>query len=105
MDDDFYAAGGDSILTIQLLSALQREGVDLTPATFYATPTFGGLIASLHRGRVKATVETTAQRCHPKVLALRGRIVPDGVAGYLCALRGWFKRSSADLFAVSLMCE
>jgi amino acid adenylation domain-containing protein len=46
MDDDFYATGGDSILAIQLLSTLQSEDVDLSPATFYATPTFGGLIAS-----------------------------------------------------------
>ncbi|MCC3721475.1 AMP-binding protein [Rouxiella badensis] len=46
IDEDFYASGGDSILAIQLLSALQSDNVTLIPATFYATPTFAGLIAS-----------------------------------------------------------
>lgn len=59
-DQDFYAAGGDSILAIQLLSALQSQHLSLNPATFYATPTFRGLIASLCTQQNKTEQETAA---------------------------------------------
>ncbi|WP_226051995.1 thioester reductase domain-containing protein [Dickeya chrysanthemi] len=58
IDENFYTAGGDSILAIQLLSALQSENVTLTPTTFYTTPTFAGLIASFCPGHIKANHES-----------------------------------------------
>ncbi|MDF7662503.1 thioester reductase domain-containing protein [Erwiniaceae bacterium L1_54_6] len=58
VEEDFYAVGGDSILAIQLLSALQNENINLNPSVFYANPTFAGLVASWCSTPVNANVAT-----------------------------------------------
>ncbi|WP_181155055.1 thioester reductase domain-containing protein [Burkholderia multivorans] len=80
LDDNFYAAGGDSILAIQLLSALQGEHVSVTSATFYATPTFGGLLASLHSGRAEPDTDTitTCERHLAPIQQWFFEMFPDG---------------------------
>ncbi|EDT41449.1 thioester reductase domain-containing protein [Burkholderia ambifaria] len=80
LDDNFYAAGGDSILAIQLLSALQGDDVSVTAATFYATPTFGGLMASLHSGRAEAGPDTitTSERHLAPIQQWFFEMFPDG---------------------------
>lgn len=59
LDDNFYDAGGDSILAIQLISALQREDICLSHTIFYETPTFGGLLTSLSSRHAKTAKEST----------------------------------------------
>lgn len=80
LDDNFYAAGGDSILAIQLLSTLQGDEVGVSSATFYATPTFGGLIASLHSGPAGTGTETitTAERHLAPIQRWFFEMFPDG---------------------------
>lgn len=47
LTSDFYTEGGDSILAIQLLSALQNESVGIQASLFYQTPTFAGLLEAV----------------------------------------------------------
>ncbi|XVV09879.1 amino acid adenylation domain-containing protein [Actinoplanes sp. CA-131856] len=59
--DDFFAAGGDSLVAVRLLSALHREfGVALTLREFYAAPTLTALTAAAKEG-------TAARRTEPGV--------------------------------------
>ncbi|MFF5077406.1 amino acid adenylation domain-containing protein [Actinoplanes sp. NPDC000266] len=49
--DDFFAAGGDSLVAVRLLSALHREfGVALTLRELYASPTLTALTAAAGEG-------------------------------------------------------
>ena len=41
--DDFFALGGDSILSIQIVSRAKREGIQLTPRQLFEHPTVAGL--------------------------------------------------------------
>ncbi|WP_260636943.1 non-ribosomal peptide synthase/polyketide synthase [Streptomyces angustmyceticus] len=51
MADDFFALGGDSILSIRLTSRLAEEfGTDLTPRAVFTHPTPAGLAALLAQG-------------------------------------------------------
>ncbi|MEG3130957.1 AMP-binding protein [Pantoea cypripedii] len=79
-EEDFYAVGGDSILAIQLLSALQSEGISLNPAAFYANPTFTGLVASLCSISVNAELETvtTSERHLSPIQRWFFEMYPDG---------------------------
>jgi amino acid adenylation domain-containing protein/non-ribosomal peptide synthase protein (TIGR01720 family) len=43
--DNFFEVGGDSILSIQLISLARREGVELTPKLLFAHQTIAGLAA------------------------------------------------------------
>ncbi len=80
MEDDFYAAGGDSILAIQLLSSLQAEGFGVTSAVFYETPTFGGLLAALRTGQemVAREAPTTSERHLSPIQRWFFEMFPDG---------------------------
>lgn len=46
-DENFYDAGGDSILAIQLLSLLQNENYPVRASHFYQDPTFTRLIQAM----------------------------------------------------------
>lgn len=39
LDESFFAAGGDSIDALQLIAALRREGLVLSPADLFAART------------------------------------------------------------------
>ena len=41
--DDFFASGGDSILSIQLVSRARRAGIHITPRDVFERPTVAGL--------------------------------------------------------------
>ncbi|HEX6201814.1 MAG TPA: phosphopantetheine-binding protein, partial [Thermoanaerobaculia bacterium] len=45
--DDFFALGGDSILSIQIVARLRRRGLDLDPLDVFRHPTIGELAAVL----------------------------------------------------------
>ncbi|HSU16594.1 AMP-binding protein [Longimicrobium sp.] len=46
-ETDFFAAGGDSITAIQVISELQVRGYRLTPARFLGHPTVRGLVEAI----------------------------------------------------------
>lgn len=50
LDDDFFALGGDSLGAIQVISDLQLEGLPITAAMFFRSPTIRHTMMSL-RGR------------------------------------------------------
>ncbi|HEU4539238.1 MAG TPA: condensation domain-containing protein, partial [Polyangiaceae bacterium] len=43
--DDFFALGGDSILSIQVVTRARRAGIELTPRQVFQSPTAAGLAA------------------------------------------------------------
>lgn len=43
IDDDFFALGGDSILSIRIVNLLRQSGLDLTPRQLFRTPTIRSL--------------------------------------------------------------
>ncbi len=45
VEDDFFEVGGDSILSIQLVSRARRAGLYLTPRQVFENPTIAGLAA------------------------------------------------------------
>ena len=45
--DDFFAIGGDSLLSIRLLSRAGRHGLRVEPETFFASPTIAAMAAAL----------------------------------------------------------
>ncbi len=44
--DDFFAIGGDSLLSIRAISRAMRAGVSVTPASFFAGPTIAQIAAA-----------------------------------------------------------
>ena len=55
VDDDFFALGGDSILSIQLVSRVRRAGFAITPRDVFTHRTVAGLLAVT--GRTEAVAE------------------------------------------------
>src|SRR6188768_3976367 len=45
--DDFFAIGGDSLLSIRLLSRAGRHGLRVEPEAFFASPTIAAMAAAL----------------------------------------------------------
>jgi amino acid adenylation domain-containing protein/non-ribosomal peptide synthase protein (TIGR01720 family)/FkbM family methyltransferase len=45
IDEDFFSLGGDSIMSIQLVSRARRAGLELTPRDVFQHPTIEGLAA------------------------------------------------------------
>ncbi|HEU5447476.1 MAG TPA: amino acid adenylation domain-containing protein, partial [Acidimicrobiia bacterium] len=66
LDDNFFDLGGDSILSIQLVSRARRRGVDISPRQVFEAPTFAALAAAAGSlTAVSAPVETAADRIGP----------------------------------------
>ncbi|WP_368862446.1 amino acid adenylation domain-containing protein [Frankia sp. Mgl5] len=61
VEDDFFQLGGDSILSIQLVSRMRRTGVVISAADVFSTRTVTGL-ARLSDARQSASAEPTAPR-------------------------------------------
>ncbi len=49
LHDDFFALGGDSILSLQIVSRARREGLHLRPRDFFERPTVAELAAAASR--------------------------------------------------------
>jgi len=49
-DDSFFALGGDSIRSIQLVSRARARGLEITPADVFARQTLAGLAATAQEG-------------------------------------------------------
>jgi non-ribosomal peptide synthase protein (TIGR01720 family) len=47
--DDFFEIGGDSLLSIRVISRAAREGIPITPADFFEAPTIARLAATDRR--------------------------------------------------------
>ena len=45
VDDDFFSLGGDSILSIQVISRARRAGMKVSPKQLFSNPTVAGLAA------------------------------------------------------------
>ncbi|WP_443092839.1 amino acid adenylation domain-containing protein [Anaeromyxobacter diazotrophicus] len=54
VDDDFFALGGDSILSIQIVARAREAGLHLTPRQVFETPTVAGLAATAGTAAVPA---------------------------------------------------
>ena len=66
IDDNFFDLGGDSILSIQLVSRARRQAVDITPRHVFEAPTFAALAALAGTLPSSAViVETAADRIGP----------------------------------------
>ncbi|WP_428240817.1 amino acid adenylation domain-containing protein [Gynuella sp.] len=57
-DDDFFALGGDSILSLQLIGLAARQGVRLSPAAISAHSTLAAMATLWPQPATSATVET-----------------------------------------------
>ncbi|MDU6377510.1 MAG: condensation domain-containing protein, partial [Bradyrhizobium sp.] len=56
IDEDFFALGGDSILTIQVIARARQMGLELSASQLFAAPTIRALAASLRREAPEALV-------------------------------------------------
>ncbi|PVC83858.1 non-ribosomal peptide synthetase [Streptomyces sp. CS090A] len=61
VDDSFFALGGDSILSIQLVSAARKAGIVFTPQDVFRRRTVSGLLAVAERAAPAETGQRTAR--------------------------------------------
>ncbi|NUT45984.1 MAG: AMP-binding protein, partial [Saccharothrix sp.] len=86
-DDNFFALGGDSILSIQVVSRARELGVSVTPRDVFLHQTLAGVAAQAVTGRVPAAREpatgdvplTPVQRWF-----LAGSATPEHFAQWVC---------------------
>ncbi len=77
-DADFFELGGDSLLALQLASAIRREtGLSATPQDILTAPTLGGLRARL------ASIERNASTRHLHRIPVRAQQPPAGPPLYV----------------------
>jgi amino acid adenylation domain-containing protein len=74
-DDNFFERGGDSILSIQLVSRARKSGISLTARAIYQNPTISAMCRIANDPRVSASVS-------------RGASVEDEIP--LLAVQEWF---------------
>ncbi|MFG3384112.1 amino acid adenylation domain-containing protein [Streptomyces sp. NPDC047999] len=79
VDDDFFSLGGDSIVSIQLVTRARKEGLVLTPRDVFEQRTVAGLAAAARSLGEEAAGAGPAGL--PPVLDEAGRAVVDGVFG------------------------
>ena len=65
IDDNFFDLGGDSILSIQLVSRARRAGITITARQVFETGTVAELVAAAADPRPDLVVETAAERIGP----------------------------------------
>jgi mycobactin peptide synthetase MbtE len=52
-DDDFFALGGDSILSVQLAARIRAAGLTVEPRTIFSHPTVASLAAAIDDGQLE----------------------------------------------------
>ena len=55
VEDDFFEVGGDSLMSIRVLSRAARAGLKVTPEQFFERPTIAGMAAAAAAGDAPAT--------------------------------------------------
>ncbi|MFE1948841.1 amino acid adenylation domain-containing protein [Streptomyces sp. NPDC059524] len=86
-DAQFFEAGGDSILAMQMVSRLRREGLTLTMRDIYRHPVLAALAAHLDEtAPAPAPARATATTPAPAPAA------PRGAASPLAPVQSWFFR-------------
>ena len=86
-DDNFFTLGGDSILSIQVVSRANREGFRLTPQLLFRHPTLAALAAA---GGPEATGAATETAADPTTATPES----DGAEIPLTPIQHWFFEAS-----------
>ncbi len=60
VEDDFFALGGDSILSIQIVARARQAGLAITPRQLFENPTIAGLAAVAASVDARAAAESAA---------------------------------------------
>jgi len=65
INDDFFSLGGDSIMTIQVISRARKEGLPVSPKQLFAHPTIAGIAKEVLKidKTVRGKVPLAQQRC------------------------------------------
>ncbi|WP_286329997.1 non-ribosomal peptide synthetase [Streptomyces sp. MBT42] len=80
VDDDFFALGGDSIVSIQLVTRARKEGLVLTPRDVFEQRTVAGLAVAARTPDEQAAARTATDSGGPLVeLGEAGRALLDRV--------------------------
>jgi mycobactin peptide synthetase MbtE len=64
-DDDFFALGGDSILSVQLAARMRAAGLTVEPRTIFSHPTVATLAAAIDEGHADQGDSRTDTRHEP----------------------------------------
>jgi acyl carrier protein len=79
-DDDFFEVGGQSVAMVRVISRIREAlGVEVSPLTFFAEPTIGGLARSVAELSAKAGAPGDIA----DLLDLVERLSPDEIAALL----------------------
>ncbi|HEX5658179.1 MAG TPA: amino acid adenylation domain-containing protein, partial [Polyangiales bacterium] len=54
VDDDFFALGGDSIVSLQVIARAAQHGLTLSPRDLFEAPTVAGIAARAQHGQLEA---------------------------------------------------
>ncbi|MCB9797022.1 MAG: amino acid adenylation domain-containing protein [Alphaproteobacteria bacterium] len=79
--DDFFALGGDSILSLRVVALAARAGITLTAQEIFAAPTIAALCADVDPGARGPAVDLEAEAQLPADLSFSGAAQPrrDGI--------------------------
>ena len=104
--DNFFEAGGDSILSLQIVAHLRRQGWRVSPRQVFEQQTVATLAAVMVRAG--DGVQQAAARIDAQTLDRRQTLrdhLPDTLATELAALQGWTDALVEDVFPLSPMQE
>src|SRR5262249_44813100 len=90
LDDNFFALGGDSILSILLVSRARRVGLELTPRDIFAQPTLAALAAVVR-------ASDTASRAECEAGTRAGELSPTPIIRWLFARGGPIRRFNQSM--------
>ncbi|HIV69876.1 MAG TPA: amino acid adenylation domain-containing protein [Candidatus Aquabacterium excrementipullorum] len=105
--DNFFEAGGDSILSLQIVAHLRRHGWRVSPRQVFEQQTVASLGAVLVRDD-PSTQAATATHIDTQALDRRQTLrdhLPDLLATELAATQGWTDDVIEDVFPLSPMQE
>ncbi|MFI7011772.1 amino acid adenylation domain-containing protein [Streptomyces sp. NPDC050145] len=91
-DAQFFEAGGDSILAMQMVSRLRREGLTLTMRDIYRHPVLAALAAHLDETAPAPAPAQTPAETTPATAPTARPATPRGAASPLAPVQSWFFR-------------
>ena len=88
VDDNFFEIGGDSILSIQIISRANRAGIQLKPSQFFDHPTIAALarVATTEAAEA-ALAKAETERADAQSAEAEARAAASEAAGELSAVR------------------